>query len=211
LGGELPDPDAVRSLWQFVCALDLSAFVRPSKAAEGPPGPDVIPATVLFALWLFALTGGVRSARRLSELCTRDLPYQWLCGGRPVNYHTLADFYARHGAALRELFIEHIAALRAQELIDLWQGTVDGPKGLAHPAKESFHRAPTLQAHLREARAHLERLEAQAADEAAPARQAAAPRRAARERRQRLQAAVAQGQQRQRQRQQAKRTDRDPA
>jgi transposase len=210
LDEQLPDAHPVRSLWEFVIRLDLSAFVRPSKAVEGHPGPDVIPATLLFALWLFALTEGVRSARRLSQLCLRDLPYQWLCGGRPVNYHTLADFYAQHGAALRELFVEHIAALREQELIDLWQLTLDGRKVQANAAPDSFHRAPTLQDHLQEARAHLQRLEAQAEDET-DARQRAGRHRAAQERQQRLQAAVAQVQQRQQERQQAKRKDRDPA
>jgi transposase len=207
LDEQLPDPHPARSIWAFVTHLDLSAFVRPSKAVAGHPGPDVIPASLLFALWLFALTDGIRSARRLAELCTRDLPYQWLCGGRPVNYHTLADFYARHGDALREQFIEHIAALRAQELIDLWQVTVDGRKVPANAAKGSFHRAPTLQAHLQEARDHLDRLDARA-EAAAGARQAAARRRAAGERVRRLEAAVAQVQRRQQARQQAKRKDR---
>jgi transposase len=211
LDQQLPAAHPVRLIWDFVTHLDLSAFVRPSKAIEGHPGPDVIPASLLFALWLFALTEGIRSARRLGELCTRDLPYQWLCGGRPVNYHSLADFYAAHGAALREVFIEHIAVLREQELIDLWQVTVDGRKVLANAAKDRFHREPTLQAHLAEARAHLERLDAQAGDDAVGPRPAAAHQRAARERQQRLQAALTQVQQRQQQRQQAKRKDRDPA
>jgi transposase len=211
LDQQLPDDHAVRLIWDFVTQLDLSAFVRPSKAVVGHPGPDVIPATVLFALWLFALVDGTRSARRLAVLCTRDLPYQWLCGGRPVNYHTLADFYAQHGTALRTLVIEHIAVLRQQGLIDLWQVTVDGRKVLANAAKGSFHRAATLETHLAEARAHLERLEAQADDAAAGSRQAAAQRRAVHSRQQRLQAALAQVQRRQQQRQQAKRKDRDPS
>ena len=148
LDQQLPADHPVRLIWDYVTRLDLSAFVRPSKAVEGRPGPEVIPAALLFALWLFALTEGLGSARRLAVLCTRDLPYQWLCGGRPVNYHTLADFYAGHGAALRDLFVEHIAALRAQELIELWQVTFDGRKLPANAALDSFRREPTLQAHL---------------------------------------------------------------
>jgi len=211
LDEQLPTAHPARLIWDFVTQLDLSAFERPSKAVEGGPGPDVIPAALLFALWLFALTDGIRSARRLAVLCTRDLPYQWLCGGRPVNYHTLADFYADHGSALRDVFIDHIAALRAQGLVELWQVTADGRKVLANAAKESFHREPTLQAHRAEAQAHLERLAAAADDDGLPARQAAARQRAARERRQRLAAAVAQVQQRQQERAQAKRKDRPPA
>jgi transposase len=210
LDEQLPADHPVRLIWAFVSRLDLSSFIRPSKAVVGHPGAEVIPATLLFALWLFGLTEGIRSARRLAVLCTRDLPYQWLCGSRPVNYHTLADFYAQHGTAVRDVFVEHIAVLRQQELIDLWQVTLDGRKVLANAATDSFHREPTLQAHLAEARAHLERLEAEATEATAGARHQAAQQRAARERHQRLEAAVAQVQQRQQQRQQAKRKDRDP-
>jgi transposase len=210
LDQQLPAAHPARLIWDFATRLDLSAFERPSKAVEGHPGADVIPAALLFALWLLGLTEGIRSARRLAALCTRDLPYQWLCGGRPVNYHTLADFYSGHGAALRELFVEHIAALRAQGLVELWQVTVDGRKVLASAAKDSFHREPTLQAHRAEARAHLDRLDAEAADDGRPARQVAAQQRAARERQQRLEAAVAQVQRRQGARAQAKRKDRPP-
>ena len=66
------------------------------------------------------------SARQLADKCGRDLPYQWLCGGAPVNYHSLSDFYRRHGVALHRLFIEHIAALRQQGLIPLHTVTLDG-------------------------------------------------------------------------------------
>jgi transposase len=208
---QLPEDHPVRVIWAFVEQLDLSGFVRPSKAVEGHPGAAVIPANVLFALWLLGLTEGIRSARRLAVLCTRDLPYQWLCGGRPVNYHTLADFYADNGSALREVFIEHIAVLREQELIDLWQVTIDGRKVRANASSESFHREPTLQKHLTEARVHLERLEVDADDAAVGPRQNAARQRATRERQQRLEAALTQVRQRQKQREHAKRTDRDPA
>jgi beta-galactosidase len=34
----------------------------------------------------------VGAARALDRLCTTHLAYQWLCGGVPMNYHTLADF-----------------------------------------------------------------------------------------------------------------------
>jgi transposase len=204
LDQQLAQDHPVRLIWEFVGRLDLSRCLRPAKAVEGHPGASVIPSRLLFALWLFALTEGIRSARWLCELCGRDLPYQWLCGGTPVNYHTLADFYADNGDVLQEVFVEHIAALREQGLIDLWQVTVDGRKVLANAAQESFHREPTLQRHLDEARSHLQRLQAEHADAAATAaRQSAARQRAAREREQRLQAAVTQVQKRQQQRQNA--------
>jgi transposase len=195
-----------------VAQLDLSAFEPPRKAVEGQPGAPPIPTALLFALWLQATSEGLSSARHLAELCTRDLPYQWLCGGDPVNYHTLADFYADHGDALRALFVEHIAALRQHRLLDLTEVTLDGRKVPANAAKESFHRLPTLERHLAEAEQHLRQVQRQRAEAPArSARQAAARRRAARERRQRLQQAVAQARARQQQRRQTDRATLPPA
>ncbi|HET8646207.1 MAG TPA: transposase, partial [Vicinamibacteria bacterium] len=206
LDEQLPEDHPVRAVWGFVCQLDLGAFRRPAKAVVGRPGAPLLPAELLFALWLFATTEGVTSARLLAEKCTRDLPYQWLCGGEPVNYHSLADFFADHGAALHGLFVEHIAALRQQGLIDLAQVTLDGRKVPANASKDRYRREGTLRRHLDEAAQHLQQLEAQRQGAAgASARQAAAQRRAARERHERLQRAVAVVRQRQEQRRQANR------
>jgi transposase len=207
LDEQLPDDHPVRLLWDFTEHLDLSAFDRPHKAVQGHPGAPVVPARLLFALWLFATIEGVCSSRRLAELCTRDLPYQWLCGGTPVGYHTLADFYSCHESALRELFVEHVAALRQHDLIDLTEVTVDGRKVPASASKESFHRQGTLERHLQQAEQHLRSLQEQRDQAAtASARQQAARLRAARERHGRLKEAVRQVQQRQKQRQE---TDRE--
>jgi transposase len=191
-------------VWDFVCQLDLSAFDRPAKAVEGHPGAPVLPTPLLFALWLFATIEGGASARQLTELCTRDLPYQWLCGGDPVNYHSLADFYAEHGAALREQFVEHIAALRQHDLVTLQQTTLDGRKVAANASQDAYHREGTLQRHLQEAEAHLHQVQSQR-QPGLSARQAAARRRGARERHERLQQAVAVVRQRQQQRRDARR------
>src|ERR1700733_10621446 len=201
LDQQLPADHTVRALWDFVCQLDLAAFRKPAKAVVGHPGNPLLPVELLFALWLFGLTQGVHSARHLADLCTHDLPYQWLCGGRPVNYHSLADFYADHGPALEKLFVDHVAALRQQGLIDLVTVTVDGRKVIASASKDAYHREPTLEKHLLEAQTHLQHPQEQrAAAAATAARQRAAQQRAARERVERLQAAVQVVQQRQQQR-----------
>jgi transposase len=211
LDEQLPAAHPVRVVWDFVLRLDLSAFDRPHRAVEGHPGAPVVPATLLFALWLFALIDGTVSARRLARLCRRDLPFQWLCGGQPVNYHTLADFYADHAPALRALFVEHVAALRQQRLIRLHTVTLDGRKVIACASKDGARREGTLRRHLAEAREHLQRLEELRDQEAAPApRRAAARRRGARQRLARLEQAVQVVQRRQQQRRHSKRTDTPP-
>lgn len=209
LDDQLPDDHPVRSLWEYVCQLNLDRFRQPPKAVVGHPGAPLLPTELLFALWLWATSEGVSSARQLTEKCTRDLPYQWLCGGVAVNYHSLADFYAAHGTALREQFVEHIAALRQQELIDLVTVTLDGRKVSANASKDHFRREGTLQRHLEEATQHLQALETQR-PAAVSARQAQARLRGARDRHARLQRALAVVRQRQAQRQQANRKTSPP-
>jgi transposase len=210
LDEQLPPDHEVRSLWDFVGQLDLTAFAGPCKAVEGAPGAPPIPPRLLFALWLWATTQGVASARLLSDLCTHDVPYQWLCGGQAVNYHTLADFYAQHGLALHDLFVEYIAALRQQGLIRLAEVTLDGRKIPANASKDCYRRQGTLQRHLEEAAQHLQQVEAQQGDPCVSARQAAARQRGARDRHARLQRALAVVQQRQAQRRQAHRAASPP-
>src|SRR4051812_3544949 len=108
-----------------------------------------------------------------------------------------------HATALQQVFVEHIAALRQQGLIPLTTVALDGRKLPANASKDCYRREGTLQRHLEEAEAHVQKLAvAQAAGGVATTRQAAAQRRGARERRQRLQQAVAVVRQRQEQRRQ---------
>ncbi len=211
LDEQLPADHPVRLVWDFVGGLDLSDFLRPCKAVQGHAGAPVIPSQLLFALWLYAFIDGTLSARRLAKLCGRDLPFQWLCGGVPVNYHTLADFYSDNEQALRRLFVEHVAALRQQGLLELRSVTLDGRKVPACASKDHFRREATLQAHLEQAQARLEQLEQNREEEARrAAAKVAARRRGARERVARLEQALAVVRQRQQQRLQSTRPDPKP-
>ena len=85
LDGLLPPDHRARVVWSFVEGPDLSGFyAQVGSRAHGAGRPAADPA-VLLALWLFATLEGVGSARRLAELCERDVAYQWLCGGVGVN------------------------------------------------------------------------------------------------------------------------------
>lgn len=187
----LPADHEARAVWHLVQELDFSDFHARVKAVEGHPGKPPFRPDVLFALWLFACLRGVVSARTLHQHCVETLPFQWLCGDDPPDYHTLADFYSDHSQRLHQLFISHVAALRSQGLIDLKRVTVDGTKIPGAASEESFHREPTLQRHLAEAQDHVAAWEQQHdSAQQLSARQQAAQRRAACERQQRLRRAV---------------------
>jgi transposase len=171
--------------------LDLTVLYGRIQAIEGQAGRTAIDPAILLALWLYATLKGVGSARELARLCEEHLAYLWLCGGVSVNYHTLADFRVEQADFLDQLLVQSLAALMAEGLVSLEHVAQDGKKLRASAGSSSFHRQKTLDEHLQEAQAQVERLRQEVADHSQPTtkRQQAARLRAAHERQQRLEAA----------------------
>lgn len=182
-----------RLFWDYVGKADLRELEDAIKSRDGRPGHPAASPRLLLALWLYATSQGVGSARALADLCVRHEAYLWLCGGVSVNYHSLSDFRVDNGKLLDRLLTEHVAALARAGLIDLSAISHDGMRVRASAGAASFRRKPTVEEHLREARALVEQLKREVDDapEASRARIRAARERAARERAERLAAALA--------------------
>ena len=182
----------VRAVWGFVQGLDLCALHDAVKAREGVPGQAPAAPELMMALWLWATVDGVGSARQLTRMCEQHLAYRWLCGGVSMNYHTLSDFRVAHAAVLDQLLAGGVAALVAQGLVALDVLAQDGLRVRAAAGAGSFRRRERLGKLAAAAKARVERLRAEL--EADPAagdrRQQAAQQRAAREREQRVKAAL---------------------
>jgi len=181
----------VRVIWSYVESLDLSALEDRIKARAHSVGHPAIAPRLLLALWLYATSEGVGSARALERLCERDDVYRWLCGGVSVNYHTLADFRVGHADLLDQLLVKHLAALAAAKLVDLDALAQDGVRIRASACAASFRRGATLDRHQAMAQAVVEELKREVAAnaDASNARIRAAKARAAREQAERLAAA----------------------
>jgi transposase len=211
LDDQLPLDHPARTIWAFTLGLDLSAFDNDTKAVEGRPGRPANNPRLLFALWLFALIDGVCRARELARRCRRDVPYQWLCGGAPPDYHTLSDFHAQHHERLHRLFVDHVTALRSEGLVELRRVAIDGIKRPGQAGNATYRREPTLARHLAEAEDHVRAWEqGRAADPSISARSRAARFRAARERAARIRRAVDQVRQLQAARAASRRSDTAP-
>lgn len=167
----LPADDSARAIWDFVVALDLSAWTAQIRSRQDAPGAPAVDPRLLVALWLMATLDGVASARALSALCTEHLAYRWLCGDVPVNYHTLADFRTSDPAWLEGILTQSVAALVHEGLADLKQVAQDGVRVRASAGTSSFRREKTLRRCLAEAEAQVTALKENAA--AAPAQTAA--------------------------------------
>ena len=189
----LPPDHPVREVWQFVETLDLSALLAQIRSVPGQAGAPAIDPRILVALWLWATTEGVGSARALDELCREHLAYRWLCGGVSVSYHTLSDFRTDHGEVLNQLLTQTVAVLMHEGLIDLKRVAQDGMRVRAAAGASSFRRPETIDECLQEARTQVDALRAQADEDAGAVsrRQQAARERAAADRVARLQSAQA--------------------
>lgn len=182
-----------RLIWAYVMTLDLSELYDQIEARESEPGhPKTMP-QLLVALWLYATSEGVGSARALADLCKSHDAYRWLCGGVSVNYHTLSDFRVGCADLLDRLLIEHLAALSNSGLINLDALVQDGVRIRANAGASSFRRAETLDRHLETAQAVVEELkrEVEARSDGSNQRIKAAKTRAAREREERVKKAQA--------------------
>src|ERR1700730_15825287 len=193
-----------RVIWTYVEGLKLNELEDRIKARENRPGHPAPSPRLLLALWLYATSDVVGSARALDRLCDSHDVYRWLCGGVSLNHHTLSDFRVGCADLLDRLLVEHLVALNEAGLVDLEKLTQDGvrirasagtgsfPRG-AGAGTGSFRREATLDRQMAQAGAVVEELkrEVDADPEASNRRIRAAKERAARERSERVQAAQA--------------------
>jgi len=189
----LPSDHRARALWAVVEQLDLRAFYDAIVARGSDPGRPAIDPKILVALWLYATSEGIGSARELARLCDAHDAYRWLCGGVAVNHHTLSDFRVGHEVALDTLMTQVLAVLLRRGLVKLTRVAQDGTRVRASAGASSFRREPSLRACLEAAAAQVARVKeaAEHPPDPAAARQRAAAARAARERAKRVAQALA--------------------
>ena len=176
-----------RIVWQYVESLDLSKLYDKIKAIEGNVGRNPVDPRILMALWMLATLEGIGSARKIDELCTRDIAYMWICGGVGVNYHLLSDFRTAHLEVLDQVLTDSVATLLHQGLVTLDRVAQDGMRVRANAGSGSFRRR-TLEKCYQEAKEQVAKLreENESDPSAYDRRQKSAQKRAAEERESRI-------------------------
>jgi len=178
-----------RAIWEIVGQQNLDGYYGAIEAVEAVAGRSAWDPRILISLWIYAYTKAVSSAREISRLCKYHPAYQWLTGLQEINHHTLSDFRVEHQQALNELFIQILGVLSYEGLITLERVMHDGTKVKASAADKSFRREGTLRKHLEAARQQVEEMGDPRSEELNE-RVAKARERAAREKQQRLGAAL---------------------
>ncbi|MEK6798379.1 MAG: IS1182 family transposase [Planctomycetota bacterium] len=187
----LPADHQARTIWAVVEKLDLAKFHEPLRARGSDPGRSATDPKLLVALWLYATMEGIGSGREIARLCECHDAFRWLCGGVPVNYHTLNDFRVGHEKALDDLFTEVVAVLTHKGVVSVKRISQDGTKVRANAGAGSFRKEGKLREHLAAAKAQVEAVKQLADDRTVSAAKRAAQERAAREREERITAALA--------------------
>jgi transposase len=193
----LPPDHVARTVWTYVDGLDLTPLLDRVKAVAGRPGQPTIDPRILLSLWLLATLDGIGSARELDRLTRQHLAYEWLCGRVSVNYHTLSDFRSNNADFLSGLLTESVATLMEQGLVDLEEIAQDGLRVRASAGAKTFRREASLKECLEKAERQVAALQTQVDEDdgAVSRRQQAARARAARERQERIEAALRQREQ----------------
>ena len=109
-----------------------------------------------------------------------------------VNHHRLSDFRTEHGELLEQILTETIGVLMFHDLIDLKTVGQDGMRVRASAGSGSFRRQASLQEALKQAEDHVQQVKSQQDDEhdGGSVRRQAAQARAAREKQERIEAAL---------------------
>lgn len=188
----LPEDHRARLVWEAVEQLDLGDFYTAVSTRLDTPGRPGTDPKILLALWVYATSEAVGSARHLERLCTRDHAYMWLCGGVTVNRTMLAEFRVEHSDKLDALLTKLLAVLMNQGLISLRRVAQDGVRVRASAGAASFRRRATLEQHLEQAKEQVETLKRELDDDpaASASREQKARARAAADRKSRLERAL---------------------
>lgn len=151
-----------RAIFLIVGTLNLSGFTRNAKAVEGQPGRPFLSPQMMLALWLYALSQGIGSAREIERLCATDQAFGWLTRGLSVSHDALSAFLIGHRQVLDQLLADVLATLLHQGLLSLERVAQDGTRIRASASAPSFRRLASLQDCREQALLHLQAVLAQA-------------------------------------------------
>lgn len=192
LDGLIDAHHPARTIWELSEKFNLKRFEEGVKTRQGEAGRPCWSPRLLVSVWVYSYTLGVASARAIERMMSHEPGLRWLTGDQVINHHTLAEFRVGHEEALKELFAQFLALLETAGMVNLKTLLHDGTKVKAVAGKWSFHGRKTLEKRVREARRVVRKLDEEAAaeGEGVDKRRRAAQERAAREGRQRAEAAL---------------------
>jgi transposase len=151
----LPPTHRARVIDQVVGTLDLSGFTEATTSVEGHAGRATLSPRMMLTLWLYAISEGIGSARRIARLIGSDDAFRWIVGDVAVSHHALSAFRVGHGALFDRLLTDILASLMHKGLLQLELVAQDGTRVRASASAPSFRRYETLLECREQAALHL--------------------------------------------------------
>ena len=152
----LPEEHLAWTILDAVSEMDLSAFYAAYRS-DGHGRPAYEP-SMMVALLLYAYANGNRSSRAIERSCTEDVAYRVIAANRSPDHSTIAEFRARHEAALAGLFTGVLSLCAEAGLLKVGVVAVDGTK--VH-ANASHHNNVDYERLARAILAEAERIDAE--------------------------------------------------
>ncbi|SRR5579883_20556 len=160
----LPVEHPARVLWLITGTLDLARFLVGAKVVEGGVGRSALSPRLKLALWLYAVSQGIGSAREIARRVREDIAFRWMVGNLEVSHHTLSSFRAEQGAAFDGLLTDILASLVHKGVLSLELVAQDGMRVRACASAPSFRRRSSLEDCREQAALHVKAVLAQADD-----------------------------------------------
>jgi transposase len=133
----LPAEHLVYFVLDVVAELDLSA-IDAAYQAKDPRGTQPYDPRLMTALWLYGLSQGIYSSRRIERATHEDVAFRVLAADAHPDHSRISEFRRVHHQALRGLFTQVLRLCQAAGLVKLGQVALDGTKLAANASK---HRA----------------------------------------------------------------------
>src|ERR1044071_1792881 len=105
-----------RLIWEAIGLLDMSRLLVGAKAYKGYPGRDRISPRMILAIWVYAISEGIGSAREIERRLQSDVGFRWIRGEVEVGRTTLSDFRAKQGEAFDRLLTDLLGMLISEGL-----------------------------------------------------------------------------------------------
>jgi transposase len=131
----LPSSDLAWFLIDAVEQMKLSGFY--AKYRSDGKGQAAFEPSMMVTLLLYAYSLGVRSSRKIEQLCERDIGFRVVAVNAVPDHTTIARFRKDHGDALEGLFVEVLKLCGEAGLLKVGVVALDGTKMKADAALES--------------------------------------------------------------------------
>lgn len=131
----LPKDHPAHFVNEVVESLDLRAIFDSYSERKGQPpyNPEM-----MVKVWMYAVTRGIHSSRKLERGLYEDIGLRYLSGNQQPDHWTLSEFRRRHHVALGNLLAQTVKLASRLGLVKLNHVALDGTKIKANASK---HRA----------------------------------------------------------------------